>query len=81
MVINNVQKIVNEINNLDIWGMDAVAEDGSVCVRVTGSKARIWDVAKLIEAKFADVQSVGDGIQEGTIWINNDELSEAVNKF
>lgn len=78
---NNQEKLVEKINKMNLYGVDAVFDDGSVFVRVSGTKERIWDVAKFVEAMFPESISVGDGAQDGDIFINNDELSDAVNKF
>lgn len=71
--INNQDKIAKKINNLNLEGVIAVGDDGSVCVEVKGDKAYTKEVAEKIDSYQFDNQGVGDGVQEGGLWINNYE--------
>lgn len=70
---NNQDKIADEINSMGINGVEAVGDDGSVCIEIKGSKEQVWDAAKAIEAKIKFHAEIGDGVQSGVLWVNADE--------
>lgn len=72
MTINNQNKIASAINALGLDGVDAVGDDGSVCVQVKGDADRVTQVANLILKDIGDV-ATGDGVQTGGIFINGDD--------
>lgn len=75
-VINNMDKIAERINNLSLEGVNAVGDDGSVCVQIKGDTNRVREV---IDTMCADpkihVSRIGDGGQEGCIFINADDCN------
>ena len=81
-IINNADKLEKQINEMELVGVEAVSDDGSVCIQVEGSLERVKEVANIIGEKFARINSIGDGRQNGEFWINNKgfngELSEAL---
>lgn len=84
-VPNNQDKVANRINALGLTGVEAVGDDGSVCIQVSGSRQRVAEVAELLSNNpTINVSRVGDGAQEGTLWVNandcnfHDELHHAL---
>jgi len=75
---NNDQKIADIVNKIGLEGVEAVGDDGSVCIKVSGSKERVEEVARIIsedpKVQKASANGIGDGGQEGDLWINNYEL-------
>jgi len=69
--INNQDRIASRINELNLTGVEAVGDDGSVCVQVIGTEAHTRQVAQTIFNEIGNVDT-GDGIQVGSIFINND---------
>lgn len=89
-MVNNQDKIAERINGLGYVGVSAVGDDGNVCVSIAnGSKEYVWDVAKAIESELSGLVGLrtGDGVQEGTVFINckehqiHEELSDVLNMF
>lgn len=75
MRINNNQDVVaNRINELNLVGVSAVGDDGSVCVDVSGSSNRVSDVSSILAENFGQI-NIGDGIQSGGIWINANDIN------
>lgn len=72
-MINNQDRIATSINQLELEGVEAVGDDGSVCVRVAGNRERVLEVANTINTHNFDSNGIGDGVQEGSIFINGDE--------
>lgn len=71
---HNQDKIALKINNLKLAGVDAVGDDGSVCIQVAGNQDRVVQVAKIIMNKVGDVDTT-DGVQTGGLWINADDCN------
>ena len=71
---NNQNAIARRINNLNLAGVQAAGDDGSVCVQVSGNEARVHEIANDILEHVGDVET-SDGAQEGGIWINCDECN------
>jgi acylphosphatase len=74
---NNQKELAEKINGLELVGVDATYDDGNVGVRVSGAKERIQEVANVINDKFGHYR-VGDGVQEGDIYVNGQELSDVI---
>lgn len=72
-VINNQDRIAAKINRLELDGVEAVGDDGSVCIEVVGDRDRVVQVARIINDLDFDANGVGDGVQEGVLWINGRE--------
>lgn len=79
-VINNADKVAKAINALDIKGVEAVGDDGSVCVSVKGDAYAEQRVARIIYNQIGDID-IGDGVQDGCIVINGQELGDIVYLF
>lgn len=77
-VPNNQKEIAEKINQLGLVGVSATYDDGNVGVKVSGAKERIEEVANTINDHFGHYR-IGDGAQEGDIFINQYELLEAIN--
>lgn len=73
-VINNQDKVAQKINELKLEGVEAVGDDGSVCIQVSGNESRVKEVASIINEKFGNL-SIGDGVQEGDLFINADDCN------
>jgi len=69
--INNQDRIASRINELNLTGVEAVGDDGNVCVGVVGTEAHTRQVAQAILSEIGDIDT-GDGVQVGCICINND---------
>lgn len=72
-VPNNQDKIAKQINASNWPDVKAVGDDGNVCVDILGDKVYTKVIAELLDLKFGKIK-IGDGVQEGMVWINNYEL-------
>lgn len=72
-VINNADKVAERVNKmfLEGHGVEAIADDGNVCVQISGTVAAVIMAARSICDKFGHLR-IGDGAQEGEIWINGE---------
>lgn len=70
---NNQDAIAKRINDAGIDGVNAVGDDGSVCVQVDGDKARVQDVARILQSMNLDGGPIGDGVQQGDVFINGND--------
>ena len=69
---NNQDQIASRINAQYLKGVHAIPDDGSVIVEVKGDEERVQEVAAILYEQFGD-RRIGDGVQEGSLWINADE--------
>lgn len=79
--INNMNRVADTINALNLQGVNAVGDDGSVCIQVSGNEIRVREVATIINELSTLPSRVGDGVQEGGYWINSESLSDDLSAF
>lgn len=75
MAINNQDQVANRINAMVVgrgWEVEAVGDDGNVCVQIKGDRTHVIDMAKRINDAYGHYR-VGDGVQEGTIFVNGED--------
>ena len=70
----NQDKVADKINKFKLVGVDAIGDDGSVCVQINGDKNRVVEVANIIFDKVGDITTT-DGVQDGEIWINGNDCN------
>lgn len=69
---HNQEKIANKINALHLQGVEAVGDDGSVCVRIRGNTNQVRAIAGMILDAIGNITTT-DGVQDGSIFINGEE--------
>lgn len=69
--INNQDRISDLVNGLNLVGVESCGDDGSVCVQVNGNESRVREVSRILsENSRINRSRIGDGVQEGSLWIN-----------
>lgn len=72
--INNESRLVRAIENLNIEGLEAWSDDGSVGVNFNGDQGQTVEVLRTLVETFGESPRVGDGVQEGHFWFANSNL-------
>ena len=68
-VPNNEDKVAKTINEMRLTGVEAVGDDGRVCIQIRGTRNHVAEMAEIINNSKLPTR-VGDGVQEGGYWVN-----------
>ncbi len=85
-VPNNDSRIVNQIDRIIIdnnWSdVSSWADDGSAGVNISGDRNRVIEVCSIIWDAFnGNIPDIGDGVQQGSFWVNADDVSGEIDEF